>query len=118
MFRTSSFSIGASLALVIVSLFESSHADIVGCDAVDCPLNRFNQTQCVIGITTTREIGISSFNIGLLSSQPLTWTLTTQVIQNQGTTVERDFFLGMAPPNDLQVSAFPQQIFTGTRAVF
>lgn len=107
MFRTSLFSVGISLALVMVSLLESSHADIVGCDAVNCPLDKYNQTQCVIGNTTAHEIGISSFNSELLSPQPLTWTLAIQTVGNQGNTIERGFFLGSAPSTNLQVSVSP-----------
>ncbi|KAL8848473.1 MAG: hypothetical protein Q9221_006524 [Calogaya cf. arnoldii] len=85
MFHISSLSIGITLALYMISLFESSYANI-----------------CVIGNTTALEIGIHSFNISLLSPQPLTWTLATQAVKNQGTTVERDFLLGSPPSTNLQ----------------
>ena len=118
MFHISSLSIGITLALYMISLFESSYANIVGCDAVNCPKDNYNRTQCVIGNTTALEIGIHSFNISLLSPQPLTWTLATQAVKNQGTTVERDFLLGSPPSTNLQVSVSPSRNLHSSRALF
>ncbi|KAL8658873.1 MAG: hypothetical protein Q9202_007385 [Teloschistes flavicans] len=93
-----------SIVLAIASLFRSSWAEIVGCDAVDCPRDKYNETQCVIGNTTARAVGISSFNNELLSAQPLTWTVAIQALDDQQTIIERDFFLGVAPSTNLQTT--------------
>ncbi|KAL9101494.1 MAG: hypothetical protein Q9163_003242 [Psora crenata] len=77
------------------------------CDAVNCPLDKNNKTQCVLGNTTFREIGISSFN-SPLSPQPLTWTVAVHAIKEQPNTFERDFFLGTPPSLNLSQSGSSQ----------
>ncbi|KAL9049158.1 MAG: hypothetical protein Q9206_005659 [Seirophora lacunosa] len=108
MLHISSMSTSISLALVAISMVGSSYADIVGCDAVGCPLDKYNQTQCTFGNMTARIIGISTFNNSLLSPQPLTWTIGVQALEDQQTTVERDFFLGSARPIGTRASASSQ----------
>ncbi|KAI4098005.1 MAG: hypothetical protein L6R37_006727 [Teloschistes peruensis] len=110
MMYSSSLTKGAYLALAVVSMFQASRANIMGCDAVDCPRDKYNETQCVIGNTTARAIGISSFTSELLSAQPLNWTVAVRPINNQQIVFERDFFLGKAvstntettKPSDIQ----------------
>lgn len=104
MMYSSSLTKGAYLALAVVSMFQASRANIMGCDAVDCPRDKYNETQCVIGNTTARAIGISSFTSELLSAQPLNWTVAVRPINNQQIVFERDFFLGKAVSTNTEVS--------------
>lgn len=88
------------VTLAILSLSRLSIAQLSSCDAVFCPLDEHSQLRCVVGNTTARGFGISSFT-SLLSSQPLTWTVTVQPVDEPSDTFERDFFIGTPPTLNL-----------------
>lgn len=103
MFRMASISSSSVIlpvTLALLSLSRLSIAQLSSCDAVACPLDEYSQPRCVIGNTTARAIGVSSFT-SPLSSQPLTWTIAVQSIDELPNTFERDFFLGTSPSLNL-----------------
>ncbi|MCJ1366313.1 hypothetical protein MMC16_005441 [Acarospora aff. strigata] len=84
------------VALALLSLSRLSIAQLSSCDAVACPLDEYTKPRCVIGNTTARAIGVSSFT-SPLSSQPLTWTIAVQSIDEPPNSFERNFFIGTSP---------------------
>lgn len=99
-------------APIILSFFAwSSKAQLVGCDAAECPLNQYNRPQCVIGNLTANEIGIANVSTAI-SSEPLTWTLSTSSSTDPTNSSQlmftRSFYLGTPPSLDLQTSTAVQ----------
>jgi hypothetical protein len=88
------------VTLALLSLSPLSVAQLSSCDAVACPLDADGQLRCVIGNTTAGAIGISSFT-SPLSSQPLTWTVAVQSINEPPKSFTRDFFIGTPPALNL-----------------
>jgi len=91
-----------ALILATIAFARISTAEISSCDAVNCPLDKYNQSQCVIGNSTASAIGIISVNSSLSTPQPLTWTLSVQLVTDHDDAFERDFFLGTPPSLKLQ----------------
>ena len=90
-------------ALAFLSLSQLSTARLSGCDSVNCPLDQYRQPSCVLGNTTARALGITSFT-NPLSSDPFTWTIMVQSVNGPNDTFERDFFLGTPPAVNLTTS--------------
>lgn len=88
------------VTLALLSLSRLSTAQLSRCDAVACPLDEYSQQRCVLGNITARAVGISSFT-SALSSQPLTWTLAIQSINEPPRSFDRDFFIGTPPAVNL-----------------
>ena len=88
--------------LAMIAFSRTSTAEIFSCDAVNCPSDQYNQPQCVVGNSTARAIGITSVKSSLSTPQPLTWTLSVQLLNEQNNTFERDFFLGTPASLKLQ----------------
>ena len=82
----------ASIAFGLLWFCHFSLAQILGCDAVNCPLDSQGSPQCTVGNSTARDIGIKDFNVQS-GSEPLTWTIMVQNLTSSGA-IERDFFLG------------------------
>lgn len=94
------------LAVPILAAFgQTSKAQLVGCDAVGCPLNQYNRPQCEIGNLTAQEIGVANLSTSI-SPKPLTWTLSTSASSDPTNSSQevftRTFYLGTPPSLDLQ----------------
>jgi hypothetical protein len=99
-------------APIILAFFGwSSKAQLVGCDAAECPLDQYNQPQCVIGNLTANEIGIANVSTSI-NAEPLTWTLSTSSSTDPTNGSQlifaRSFYLGTPPSLDLQTSTTVQ----------
>jgi hypothetical protein len=90
--------LGSAVSSMLVS------AQLVGCDAVDCPTGANHLPACTLSNTTYTQIGITNFTTSL-SPAPLTWTLAIVTKpdpdQSSNLIVSRDLFLGAPPSLDL-----------------
>lgn len=89
----------SGLAILAFLLFSSAAtAQVVGCDAVGCPVDEYRTAQCEVGNATLKAIGIANVTTSL-DTQPFTWTLGLQEHKANGTTVsfDRNFYLGLPP---------------------
>ncbi|OQU93655.1 hypothetical protein CLAIMM_00137 [Cladophialophora immunda] len=92
-----------SFLLAAVTLSRCVTAQVVGCEAVDCPADG-----CVVGNTTNLELGIANFTSGSLSpDQPLSWTVGIADIPHHNAVNDtwlRSYYLGTPPSLDLDQS--------------
>ena len=79
--------------LLFLSFGSSALAQLLGCDAVGCPLDDYRTPQCEVGNATLKAIGIANVTT-LLDAQPLTWTLGLQELNGTQPTFDRNFYLG------------------------
>jgi hypothetical protein len=88
---------GSAVLLALLS-GTSVTAQLLGCDAVGCPIDGNRFVHCEVGNSTLKSIGITNVTT-LLDSRPLTWTLGLQEIQGDGSnlTLDRNFYLGTPP---------------------
>lgn len=91
---------------IILAVFgQTSKGQLVGCDAVGCPLNQFNRPQCKIGNLTSEEIGVANLSTSI-SPEPLTWSIltsdTTDPTNHSQGIFARSFYLGTPPSLDFQ----------------
>ena len=91
-----------SLLLAAAALGQCAKAQLVGCEAVDCPANG-----CVVGSTTNLELGIANFTSGLSLDHNLSWTVGIADIPHHNAindTWLRSYYLGTPPSLDLKES--------------
>lgn len=91
---------------LLLSLFSSEAlSEIVGCDAVGCPVDQYRVAQCELGNATLKAVGIANVTT-TVDSRPFTWTLGLQENQSgdDGTqaTFDRNFYLGT--PSSVQLN--------------
>lgn len=91
----------ATLALLLLS--STATAQIVGCDAVNCPVDEYRTAQCEVGNSTLKAIGIANLTT-TLDTQPLTWTVGLQELKSNDTKVpfDRNYYLGL--PQSVQLN--------------
>ncbi|KAJ4993801.1 hypothetical protein SVAN01_00855 [Stagonosporopsis vannaccii] len=86
----------SALALTALLLSSSTtSAQLLGCDAVGCPVDEYRRAHCEVGNATLKAVGIANVTTSL-SPAPLTWTLGLQELDNNGTQplFDRNFYLG------------------------
>lgn len=98
--------------LFLLSFGSSAVAQLLGCDAVGCPVDEYRTPQCEIGNATLKAIGITNVTT-LLDSQPLTWTLGLQELKAEQPTFDRNFYLGTAPSLSLNDTTSCALFFEG-----
>jgi hypothetical protein len=80
-------------------------AQLVGCDAVICPLNDYGVEYCPIWNITATSIGIANFS-SALSPEPLTWTMTVSSSAGPANSLlgvyQQGYYLGTRPSLNLQ----------------
>lgn len=82
-------------------------AELLGCDAVGCPVGEFRTAQCKVGNATLRAVGITNFTT-TIDTRPLTWTLGLQEFRQAGNdsqgnlALDRNFYLGTPPSFQLR----------------
>lgn len=97
-----SSTIAGSSALALTALLLSSRstasAQLLGCDAVGCPVDEYRRANCEVGNATLNAVGIANVTTSL-SREPLTWTLGLQELDNNGTapSFDRNYYLGTPP---------------------
>ena len=99
---SSSASISGFAIFSILSLSSGALAQLLGCDAVKCPLDDYRTPQCEVGNATLKAIGIANFTTSL-DSQPLTWTLGLEELNGTQPTFDRNFYLGT--PSSLKLNS-------------
>ena len=81
-----------------------SDAQLVGCDAVQCPTDQMGRNHCQVGEVLATVIGITNVST-TFEPQPLTWTVSvssSEASANASLFVfTRDFWLGTAPSVNL-----------------
>lgn len=84
--------------LLFFSLGGTATAQLLGCDAVGCPIDDNRITRCDVGNATLKAIGVANVTT-ILDARPLTWTLGLQELSSGGTnpTFDRNFYLGTPP---------------------
>ncbi|KAF9700495.1 hypothetical protein EKO04_001233 [Ascochyta lentis] len=87
-----------SAILLSIMFASAATAQLLGCDAVGCPVDEYRNAQCEIGNATLKAIGVANVT-SVLDSRPLTWTLGLQELKGNGTnpTFDRNFYLGTPP---------------------
>jgi hypothetical protein len=89
--------------LVLSSLRAS--AQLVGCDAVICPLNDYGVEYCPLWNITATSIGIANFS-SALSPEPLTWTTTVSSSAGPANSLlgvyQQGYYVGTPPSLNLQ----------------
>ncbi|KAI9884937.1 MAG: hypothetical protein M1823_003284 [Watsoniomyces obsoletus] len=93
----------ALLSVVCSGQVNDTARPLIGCPALNCPTGQFNQPECILGNTTSTQVGVAQVDINITQQQqPLTWTVGVQEIENpldfNRPLMERNFFLG-APPS-------------------
>lgn len=114
----SSTTSASSLATLALLLFTSTTAaQLVGCDAVGCPVDDYRTAQCSVGNATLKALGIANVTTAL-DAQPLTWTLGLQEIKtpDANVTLDRNFYLGIPPSVQLNNTVGCALIFDGVAA--
>lgn len=80
-------------------------AQLVGCDAVACPLNDYGFECCPIWNITAASIGIANFS-SALSPEPLTWATTVPSSAGPANSLlgvyQQGYYLGTPPSLNLQ----------------
>jgi hypothetical protein len=111
---TSSFS---SITLLFSFLGSAVTAQLLGCDAVKCPVDEYRTAQCEIGNATLKAIGIVNVTTSLDAS-PFTWTLGLQELKTNGTKpiFDRNFYLGTPPSLKLSDTTGCALFFEGVSA--
>jgi hypothetical protein len=93
--------------LILTVFGRISDAQLVGCDALGCPLSLYGRPTCTIGNLTADEIGVANVSTTLIP-EPLTWTLAISNAEDPANSSQlifsRDFYLGAPPSLDLQTS--------------
>jgi hypothetical protein len=96
---------GFTLAAVVIAMRISNNvvdAQLLGCDAVNCPQNQQNplQSLCNLDGIANIEIGITNFT-SAISPEPLTWTVGVSGLPDFANSTEqiwsRNFYLGTPP---------------------
>ncbi|KAF1357552.1 hypothetical protein EJ07DRAFT_157552 [Lizonia empirigonia] len=105
-------STSGSAILLLLSFGSSAVAQLLGCDAVGCPVDEYRTPQCEIGNATLKAIGITNVTT-LLDSQPLTWTLGLQELKAAQPTFDRNFYLGTPPSVNLNDTTSCALFFEG-----
>ncbi|KAF1949402.1 hypothetical protein CC80DRAFT_497560 [Byssothecium circinans] len=99
---TSTFGIAILLTL---SSNKATAAELLGCDAVGCPEDQNQRTQCSVGNATLRVLGITNITTSLDKS-PITWTIGYNEGKKPGNdsvdTYDRNFYLGTPPSLQLK----------------
>lgn len=111
-------SIFSGPAILLSFLFGSTAtAQLLGCDAVGCPIDEYRNVQCKIGNATLKAIGVTNVTT-ILDSRPLTWTLGLQELKGNGTnpTFDRNFYLGTPPSLQLNDTKGCALFFEGISA--
>jgi hypothetical protein len=114
----SSTTSASSLATLALLLFTSTTAaQLVGCDAVGCPVDDYRTAQCSVGNATLKALGIANVTTAL-DAQPLTWTLGLQELKSPSAnvTLDRNFYLGIPPSVQLNNTVGCALIFDGVAA--
>lgn len=93
-------STSGSAILMILSMGSAAVAQLLGCDAVGCPMDNYRTPKCEVGNVTLKAIGIANVTT-TLDSQPLTWTLGLQELNGTQPTFDRNFYLGTPTSLDL-----------------
>ncbi|KAH6633606.1 hypothetical protein C7974DRAFT_375667 [Boeremia exigua] len=94
---TTATSPGLTLAALLL-LQSTTTAQLLGCDAVNCPVDAYRTVQCSVGNATLKAIGIANLKTSL-GTQPLTWTLGLQELDTNSTqpSFDRNYYLGTPP---------------------
>jgi hypothetical protein len=96
-------------------------AELLGCDAVNCPVDQYRTAQCTVGNATLKALGIANFT-SAVDTRPLTWTLGLQEsnIASNGSqaamALDRNFYLGTPPSLQLNGTTGCALFFEGIAA--
>jgi hypothetical protein len=95
-----------AVAPILLAAFGlGASAQLLGCDAIACPLNEFGVGYCPIGNITATELGVTNFSTAI-SPEPLTWTTTISSSADHANSslevYERGFYLGTPASLNLQ----------------
>lgn len=98
--RTSASILATSALLLFTS---TTSAQLLGCDAVGCPVDEYHVAQCEVGNATLKAIGIANVTT-TLDAQPLTWTLGLEELKtsNANASFDRNYYLGV--PSTVQLN--------------
>jgi len=116
-----SSTIAGTSALALTALLLSSRstasAQLLGCDAVGCPVDEYRRANCEVGNATLNAVGIANVTTSL-SREPLTWTLGLQEVDNNGTapSFDRNYYLGTPPSLKLDDTTGCALFFEGVSA--
>lgn len=108
----------SSLATLAFLLFSSTTAaQLVGCDAVGCPVDEYRNAQCEVGNATLKAVGVANVSTSL-DTQPLTWTLGLQELKtpNVNVSLDRNYYLGVPSSVQLNNTAGCAFFFEGVSA--
>jgi len=86
--------------MLIAFLINHARAQLVGCDAVNCP-----SSGCVIGNVTNQDLGITSFTSDISPGHDLTWTMGLADIPHHNSindTWLKSYYLGTPPTLNLR----------------
>jgi hypothetical protein len=86
--------------LLLAFLSHYARAQLVGCEAVDCPAGG-----CIVGSTTNLDLGITKFTSGLSPDHSLTWTVGIADTHHHNAindTWMKSYYLGTPPSLDLE----------------
>lgn len=88
-----------SFLFAAVTFNQCAKAQLVGCEAVDCPADG-----CVIGDTTNLDLGIANFTSSLSPDQSLSWTVGLADIPHHNAVNDtwlKSYYLGTPPSLNL-----------------
>ncbi|KAF2274409.1 uncharacterized protein EI97DRAFT_460263 [Westerdykella ornata] len=94
-------------------------AELLGCDAVGCPMAPYQDAQCKVGNATLQVIGIANVTT-TVDTRPLTWTVGQQEAESGRNgaqiTYDRNFYLGTPPSLQLKNTTGCALFFEGIAA--
>lgn len=89
--------------LLLAVLSQYARAQLVGCEAVDCPADG-----CIVGSTTNLDLGITNFTTSLSLAHNLTWTVGLADTPHHNAvndTWMKSYYLGTPPSLDLKTES-------------
>ncbi|RDL36635.1 uncharacterized protein BP5553_05987 [Venustampulla echinocandica] len=94
-------------------------SELLGCDAVGCPVDEYRIAQCKVGNATLKAVGIANVTT-IADTRPFTWTLGLQERPSAGNgpqiTFDRNFYLGTPPSLQLNGTTGCALFFEGIAA--